>query len=106
MRVERLRAVRDVADQPAPCGNELGQRADGEPDRARLSPALSPGVGNLRALASPELSSRSALSQRSPPVSTFSCNPWIPRPEQKARDLLAQADAYRDLSTNLAHGDA
>jgi hypothetical protein len=39
-------------------------------------------------------------------VSTFSCNPWIPRPEQKARDLLAQADAYRDLSTNLAHGDA
>ena len=26
--------------------------------------------------------------------------------EQKAKDLLAQADAYRDLSTNLAHDDA
>jgi hypothetical protein len=23
--------------------------------------------------------------------------------EQKAKDLLAQADAYRELSTNLAH---
>jgi len=26
--------------------------------------------------------------------------------EQKAKDLLAQADAYRDLSSNLAHDDA
>lgn len=26
--------------------------------------------------------------------------------EQKAKDLLAQADAYRDLSSNLAHNDA
>jgi hypothetical protein len=26
--------------------------------------------------------------------------------EQKANDLLAQADAYRDLSSNLAHDDA
>jgi NAD(P)-dependent dehydrogenase (short-subunit alcohol dehydrogenase family) len=26
--------------------------------------------------------------------------------EQKARDLLAQADAYRELSSNLAHDDA
>ena len=26
--------------------------------------------------------------------------------EQKANDLLAQADAYRELSSNLAHDDA
>jgi hypothetical protein len=26
--------------------------------------------------------------------------------EQKARDLLAQVDAYRELSSNLAHDDA
>ena len=26
--------------------------------------------------------------------------------EQKAKDLLAQADAYRELSSNLAHDDA
>jgi hypothetical protein len=26
--------------------------------------------------------------------------------EQKAKDLLAQADAYRQLSSNLAHDDA
>ena len=26
--------------------------------------------------------------------------------EQKAHDLLAQIDAHRDLSTNLAHDDA
>jgi hypothetical protein len=26
--------------------------------------------------------------------------------EQKAQDLLAQADAYRDLSGSLAHDDA
>jgi hypothetical protein len=26
--------------------------------------------------------------------------------EQKAKDLLAQADAYRELSSNLAHEDA
>jgi hypothetical protein len=26
--------------------------------------------------------------------------------EQKARDLLAQADAHRELSSNLAHDDA
>ena len=25
--------------------------------------------------------------------------------EQKAKDLLAQADAYRELSSNLAHND-
>jgi hypothetical protein len=25
--------------------------------------------------------------------------------EQKAKDLLAQADAYRELSSNLAHDD-
>jgi hypothetical protein len=26
--------------------------------------------------------------------------------EQKAKDLLAQADAYRELSSSLAHDDA
>jgi hypothetical protein len=26
--------------------------------------------------------------------------------EQKAKDLLAQADAYRELSSNLAYDDA
>jgi len=26
--------------------------------------------------------------------------------EQKAKDLLAQVDAYRELSSNLAHDDA
>jgi hypothetical protein len=26
--------------------------------------------------------------------------------EQKAKDLLAQADAHRELSSNLAHDDA
>ena len=26
--------------------------------------------------------------------------------EQKAKDLLAQADAYRELSSDLAHDDA
>jgi NAD(P)-dependent dehydrogenase (short-subunit alcohol dehydrogenase family) len=45
-------------------------------------------------------------SQEEPPLRFAAGADAIATVEQKARDLLAQADAYRELSTNLAHDDA
>ena len=45
-------------------------------------------------------------SQDEPPLRFAAGADAIATVEQKAKDLLAQADAYRELSTNLAHDDA
>jgi len=45
-------------------------------------------------------------SQAEPPVRFAAGADAVATVEQKAKDLLAQADAYRDLSSNLAHDDA
>jgi NAD(P)-dependent dehydrogenase (short-subunit alcohol dehydrogenase family) len=45
-------------------------------------------------------------SQDEPPLRWVAGADAIATVEQKAKDLLAQADAYRELSTNLAHDDA
>ena len=45
-------------------------------------------------------------SQDEPPLRFVAGADAIATVEQKAKDLLAQADAYRELSTNLAHDDA
>jgi hypothetical protein len=42
-------------------------------------------------------------SQDEPPRRWVAGGDAIATVEQKAKDLLAQADAYRELSTNLAH---
>jgi len=44
--------------------------------------------------------------QAEPPLRFAAGADAVAAVEQKAKDLLAQADAYRDLSTNLAHDDA
>jgi hypothetical protein len=44
--------------------------------------------------------------QDNPPLRWVAGADAVATVEQKARGLLAQADAYRDLSTNLAHDDA
>ena len=44
--------------------------------------------------------------QHDPPQRWVAGSDAIATVEQKARDLLAQADAYRELSSNLAHDDA
>jgi NAD(P)-dependent dehydrogenase (short-subunit alcohol dehydrogenase family) len=44
--------------------------------------------------------------QEEPPPRFVAGADAIATVEQKAKDLLAQADAYRELSTNLAHDDA
>jgi hypothetical protein len=41
-----------------------------------------------------------------PPVRFAAGGDAVATFEQKANDLLAQADAHRELSTNLAHDDA
>ncbi len=45
-------------------------------------------------------------SQDEPPLRFAAGADAITTVEQKAKDLLAQADAYRELSSNLAHDDA
>jgi NAD(P)-dependent dehydrogenase (short-subunit alcohol dehydrogenase family) len=45
-------------------------------------------------------------SQDEPPLRWVAGADAIATVEHKARDLLAQADAYRELSSNLAHDDA
>ena len=45
-------------------------------------------------------------SQDEPPLRWVAGADAVPIVEQKAKDLLAQADAYRELSSNLAHDDA
>jgi NAD(P)-dependent dehydrogenase (short-subunit alcohol dehydrogenase family) len=45
-------------------------------------------------------------SQDEPPLRWVAGADAIATVEQKAKDMLAQADAYRELSSNLAHGDA
>jgi NAD(P)-dependent dehydrogenase (short-subunit alcohol dehydrogenase family) len=45
-------------------------------------------------------------SQDEPPLRFVAGADAIAAVEQKAKDLLAQADAYRELSSNLAHDDA
>ena len=45
-------------------------------------------------------------SQEEPPLRFAAGADAIATVEQKARDLLAQADAYRELSSNLDHDDA
>jgi NAD(P)-dependent dehydrogenase (short-subunit alcohol dehydrogenase family) len=45
-------------------------------------------------------------SQDEPPLRFVAGADAIATVEQKAKDLLAQADAYRELSSNLAHYDA
>ena len=45
-------------------------------------------------------------SQDQPPLRFVAGADAVHTVEQKARDLLAQADAHRDLSSNLAHDDA
>jgi NAD(P)-dependent dehydrogenase (short-subunit alcohol dehydrogenase family) len=45
-------------------------------------------------------------SQDTPPLRWVAGADAIATVEQKAKDLLAQADAYRELSTNLAHDHA
>jgi NAD(P)-dependent dehydrogenase (short-subunit alcohol dehydrogenase family) len=45
-------------------------------------------------------------SQDEPPLRFAAGADTIATVEQKAKDLLAQADAYRELSSNLAHDDA
>jgi NAD(P)-dependent dehydrogenase (short-subunit alcohol dehydrogenase family) len=44
--------------------------------------------------------------QDEPPLRFAAGADAIATVEQKAKDLLAQADAYRELSSNLAHEDA
>jgi hypothetical protein len=44
--------------------------------------------------------------QDEPPLRWVAGADAIATVEQKAKDLLAQADAYRQLSSNLAHDDA
>ena len=44
--------------------------------------------------------------QGEPPLRFVAGADAIATVEQKARDLLSQADAYRELSSNLAHDDA
>ena len=44
--------------------------------------------------------------QEEPPLRFVAGADAITTVEQKAKDLLAQADAYRELSSNLAHDDA
>ena len=45
-------------------------------------------------------------SQDTPPLRFAAGADAIATVEQKAKELLAQADAYRELSSNLAHDDA
>jgi len=45
-------------------------------------------------------------SQDEPPLRWVAGADAIATVEQKAKDMLAQADAYRELSSNLAHDDA
>jgi NAD(P)-dependent dehydrogenase (short-subunit alcohol dehydrogenase family) len=45
-------------------------------------------------------------SQDEPPLRWVAGADAIATVEQKANDMLAQADAYRELSSNLAHDDA
>jgi NAD(P)-dependent dehydrogenase (short-subunit alcohol dehydrogenase family) len=45
-------------------------------------------------------------SQDQPPLRWVAGADAVATVEQKAKDLLAQADAYRELSSNLAHDDA
>jgi NAD(P)-dependent dehydrogenase (short-subunit alcohol dehydrogenase family) len=45
-------------------------------------------------------------SQDQPPLRFVAGADAVATVEQKAKDLLAQADAYRELSSNLAHDDA
>src|SRR5215211_1126412 len=45
-------------------------------------------------------------SQDEPPLRFAAGADAVTTVEQKAKDLLAQADAYRELSSNLAHDDA
>jgi hypothetical protein len=45
-------------------------------------------------------------SQDEPPLRFAAGADAIATVEQKAKELLAQADGYRDLSSNLAHDDA
>jgi len=42
------------------------------------------------------------VDQDNPPVRWVAGADAVPAVEQKARDLLAQVDAYRDISTSLA----
>jgi NAD(P)-dependent dehydrogenase (short-subunit alcohol dehydrogenase family) len=44
-------------------------------------------------------------SQDEPPIRWVAGADAVATVEQKARDLIAQADAYRDVSTSLAHAD-
>jgi len=44
--------------------------------------------------------------QAEPPVRFVAGADAVATVEQKAKDLLIQADAYRELSSNLAHADA
>jgi NAD(P)-dependent dehydrogenase (short-subunit alcohol dehydrogenase family) len=44
--------------------------------------------------------------QENPPLRWVAGADAIANVEQKAKDLLAQVDAYRELSSNLAHDDA
>lgn len=46
------------------------------------------------------------VSQDQPPLRFAAGADSIGTVEQKAQNLLAQADAYRELSSNLAHDDA
>jgi hypothetical protein len=45
-------------------------------------------------------------SQDEPPLRFAAGADAIATVEQKAKDLLAQADAYREMSSNLAHDEA
>jgi NAD(P)-dependent dehydrogenase (short-subunit alcohol dehydrogenase family) len=45
-------------------------------------------------------------SQDQPPLRWVAGADAVATVEQKAKDLLAQADAYRELSSDLAHDDA
>jgi hypothetical protein len=45
-------------------------------------------------------------SQDEPPPRWVACADAVQAVEQKAKDLLAQTGAYRELSSTLAHGDA
>jgi hypothetical protein len=45
-------------------------------------------------------------SQAEPPVRFVAGADAVATVEQKAKDLLTQADAYRELSSNPAHDDA
>ena len=45
-------------------------------------------------------------SQEEPPLRFVAGADAVATVEQKAKDLLAQAGAYRELSSNLAHDDA